>query len=143
MLATILLAFWLARFPFREIPLIRDEGEYAYIGQRILQGDVPYRDVYNQKTPFAFYAMAAGQSLLGPTVSELRLFGSAYGLLSTSAVYVAARVALGPLGAAVAALTFAAPGLRSGRHPASGEHRVLHAAVARARGPRLDEGGGS
>ncbi len=108
MLATILLAFWLARWPFREIPLIRDEGEYAYIGQRILLGDVPYRDVYNQKTPFAFYAMAAGQSLLGPGVSELRLFGSAYGLLSTSAVYVAARMALGPLGAAVAALAFAA-----------------------------------
>ena len=108
MLAAILVAFWCARWPFRDIVLVRDEGEYAYIGQRILEGDVPYRDVYNQKTPLAFYAMAAGQALFGPSVSELRAFGSAYGLLSTGAVYAVARSALGPLGAAVAALSFGA-----------------------------------
>jgi 4-amino-4-deoxy-L-arabinose transferase-like glycosyltransferase len=107
-LAAILSAFWLVRWPFREVVLIRDEGEYAYIGQRILHGEVPYRDVYDQKTPLVFYSMAAGQRLLGPSVSELRLFGSAWGLLSTGAVYALARVALGPLGAAAAALSFGA-----------------------------------
>jgi hypothetical protein len=107
-LAAILSAFWLVRWPFRDTVLIRDEGEYAYIGQRILLGDVPYRDVYNQKTPFAFYAMAAGQALVGPSVAELRAFGSAYGLLSTSAVWALARAAFGPLGAAAAAASFAA-----------------------------------
>lgn len=107
-LAAILLAVWSARWPFRDVVLVRDEGEYAYIGQRILHGEVPYRDVYNQKTPVAFYTVAAGQALLGPSVSELRLFGSAYGLLSTGAVYAVARSALGPLGAALAALSFGA-----------------------------------
>lgn len=107
-LAAILAAFWLVRWPFRETFLIRDEGEYAYIGQRILAGEIPYRDVYNQKTPFAFYAMAAGQRLVGTSVAELRLFGSAYGLVSTGAVYALARAALGPFGAAAAALSFGA-----------------------------------
>ena len=82
-----------------------------------------------------------GSPCSATTVSELRLFGSAYGLLSTSAVYVAARVALGPLGCRSRSARLRHAGLRSGRLPASGEHRVLHAAVARARGPRLDEGG--
>jgi len=108
LLASILLVTWLARWPFRDAVLIRDEGEYAYIGQRILEGEVPYRDIYNQKTPFVFYALAAEQALLGPDVARLRLFGSAYGLLTTSAVYVVARSAFGPLGAASAALSFSA-----------------------------------
>jgi hypothetical protein len=126
-LAAILLAFWSARWPFRDVVLVRDEGEYAYIGQRILHGDVPYRDVYNQKTPLAFYTMAAGQALLGPSVSELRLFGSAYGLLSISAVYAVARSALGPLGAAVAALSFAAMAFDQAGilHQASTEYFML------------------
>jgi len=108
LLAAILLVFWWTRWPFRDAVLIRDEGEYAYIGQRILAGEVPYRDVYNQKTPFVFYAFAAAQAFLGPDVSSLRLFGSAYGLLSTSAVYLVARTAFGPVGAASAALAFTA-----------------------------------
>jgi hypothetical protein len=41
------------------IPLERDEGEYAYIADRWLAGDVPYRDAFNQKTPGVFLAYAA------------------------------------------------------------------------------------
>jgi len=39
----------------RHILLIRDEGEYAYTGQQILRGAIPYLDYFNQKTPFTFY----------------------------------------------------------------------------------------
>src|SRR5206468_919159 len=41
------------------IPLERDEGEYAYIAERWLAGDVPYRDAFDQKTPGVFVAYAA------------------------------------------------------------------------------------
>jgi len=107
-LCAILAAFWLARWPYRDMFLIRDEGEYAYIGQRILAGDIPYRDVYNQKTPFAFYAFAAAQATLGPALSDLHRFCTGYGLLTIGAVYALARSAAGPLGAAVAAASLAA-----------------------------------
>src|SRR4030095_5884077 len=48
------------RAPVASLPLERDEGEYAYIAQRWMAGDVPYRDVFDQKPPgiFAFYAAA-------------------------------------------------------------------------------------
>ena len=33
------------------IPLERDEGEYAYAGQLMLQGNPPYKLAYNMKFP--------------------------------------------------------------------------------------------
>lgn len=47
------------RYSIVSMPLERDEGEYAYIAARWLAGDVPYRDVFNQKTPGVFAAYAA------------------------------------------------------------------------------------
>lgn len=48
------------RAPVSGLPFERDEGEYAYTAQRWIAGDVPYRDVFDQKPPgiFAFYAAA-------------------------------------------------------------------------------------
>jgi len=48
------------RAPVADLPFERDEGEYAYVAQRWLAGDVPYRDAFDQKPPaiFAFYAAA-------------------------------------------------------------------------------------
>jgi hypothetical protein len=46
------------RVRLAETPLERDEGEYAYGGQLILQGVPPYKQFYSMKLPgiFAFYA---------------------------------------------------------------------------------------
>lgn len=41
-----------------DVPLERDEGEYAYAGQLILQGTVPYKTVYNMKLPGVYAAYA-------------------------------------------------------------------------------------
>ena len=49
----------LLRVGIASIPLERDEGEYAYIAQRWLAGDVPYQDSFNQKPPGPFLAYAA------------------------------------------------------------------------------------
>ncbi|MBW1972444.1 MAG: glycosyltransferase family 39 protein [Deltaproteobacteria bacterium] len=43
------------RIPSISIPLERDEGEYAYIAWAITQGDVPYKDIFDQKPPIIFY----------------------------------------------------------------------------------------
>jgi 4-amino-4-deoxy-L-arabinose transferase-like glycosyltransferase len=94
------------RWPFRDVSLIRDEGEYAYAGQQILQGAVPYRDIYNQKTPFAFYWMALVQWLAGPELPALRVATTLYGLITTVAMYLLARRLFGSPAGLVAALAF-------------------------------------
>lgn len=43
-----LLATIALRWPLLEVPLERDEGEYAYIAWRISEGDVPYLDAFDQ-----------------------------------------------------------------------------------------------
>ncbi len=61
----------------------RDSGVFLYIGQRILHGDLPYRNVWDHKPPVIFYINALGllisrNSLWGVWLLELiSLFGAA------------------------------------------------------------------
>jgi hypothetical protein len=105
-LAAILGAALAARWPFRHVVLIRDEGEYAYLGQQILRGVIPYQDAYNQKTPFVFYLMAAIQAAAGPGLPALRLATVGYGWITTVFLYLLTRRLLGPGAAFGAALAF-------------------------------------
>src|SRR4030065_183481 len=50
-----------------DVPLERDEGEYAYIGQLILQGEPPYRLAYSMKFPGTHVAYALIMSIFGET----------------------------------------------------------------------------
>ena len=61
----------LLRLPIAAIPLERDEGEYAYIAQRWMHGDVPYRDAFNQKLPGAFIIYAFIERVIGTTPSAI------------------------------------------------------------------------
>lgn len=45
-------------FPGTLMPLARDQGHFAYTGQIILDGGVPYRDVFDQKGPATHYTFA-------------------------------------------------------------------------------------
>ncbi len=38
----------------------RDSGAFLYIGQRILKGDIPYRDIWDHKPPCIFFINALG-----------------------------------------------------------------------------------
>ena len=58
-LALVLLLAGGIRFRLLETPLERDEGEYAYAGQLILQGIPPYELAYNMKLPGTYAAYAA------------------------------------------------------------------------------------
>jgi 4-amino-4-deoxy-L-arabinose transferase-like glycosyltransferase len=55
------------------IPLERDEGEYAYAGQLILQGIPPYQLVYNMKFPGTYAAYAVIMSIFGQTTTGIHL----------------------------------------------------------------------
>jgi hypothetical protein len=72
------------RIRLLRIPLERDEGEYAYAGQLILQGIPPYKLAYNMKFPGTYAAYAVVMSLFGQTISGIHV-----GLLVVNAATVA------------------------------------------------------
>ena len=55
------------------IPLERDEGEYAYAGQLLLQGIPPYQLAFNMKFPGTYAAYAAIMALFGQTIAGIHL----------------------------------------------------------------------
>ncbi len=72
------------------IPLERDEGEYAYAGQLMLQGIAPYKLAYNMKFPGTYAAYAVIMSIFGQTITGIHL-----GLLFANAATVALVFLLG------------------------------------------------
>ncbi|PYI89405.1 MAG: hypothetical protein DMF03_07695 [Verrucomicrobia bacterium] len=72
------------------IPLERDEGEYAYAGQLMLQGIPPYKLAYNMKFPGTYAAYAVIMSIFGQTITGIHL-----GLLLVNAATIALIFFLG------------------------------------------------
>jgi hypothetical protein len=72
------------------IPLERDEGEYAYAGQLMLQGIPPYKLAYNMKFPGTYAAYAVIMSIFGQTILGIHL-----GLLLVNAATIALIFLLG------------------------------------------------
>jgi 4-amino-4-deoxy-L-arabinose transferase-like glycosyltransferase len=72
------------------IPLERDEGEYGYAGQLMLQGIPPYKLAYNMKFPGTYAAYAVIMSIFGQTIVGIHL-----GLLLVNAVTIALIFFLG------------------------------------------------
>jgi hypothetical protein len=59
------------RFRFLDVPLERDEGEFAYMGRLILEGNPPYTLASNMKFPGGYYLFALAMRLFGQTVSGI------------------------------------------------------------------------
>jgi len=55
------------------IPLERDEGEFAYMGQLVLQGTPPYLIAYNMKLPGIYAAYALMMFVFGQSVEGIHL----------------------------------------------------------------------
>ncbi len=90
-----------------DAPLERDEGEYAYAGQLILQGVAPYAQVYNMKMPGIYAAYALILAVFGQTHTGIHL-----GLLIINAatillLFLLAKRLFGPLAGVAAAAAFA------------------------------------
>jgi hypothetical protein len=65
--------FGLIRYRLRQMPLERDEGEYAYAGQLLLQGIPPYKLAYNMKLPGIYAAYAGVFAVFGETAAGIHL----------------------------------------------------------------------
>lgn len=63
----------IVRLRLLDLPLERDEGEYAYTGQLLLQGIPPYTLVYNMKFPGTYAAYGLIEALLGQSTEAIRI----------------------------------------------------------------------
>lgn len=91
----------------------RDQGVFALVGRGLLEGKVPYRDLWDFKPPGIFFVYAAAQGLFGtanmmaPRLLEvLALFASVICLRNIADVFFENRT-IGLVGGAVAALIHA------------------------------------
>ncbi len=70
----IVILFLFIRIGFREIPIERDEGSYAYMGQLLLKGDIPYQDFYEMKPPALYYSYAVLSAVSGGDIAMMHVW---------------------------------------------------------------------
>ena len=95
------------RFRLREMPLERDEGEYAYAGQLILRGIPPYQLAYNMKLPGTYAAYAAIMAVAGETASGIHLGVMVVNAACIFLVFLITRELFDSVAAVVAGTAFA------------------------------------
>lgn len=106
-LGAVLIATAIIRIRLLMIPLERDEGEFAYMGQLMLQGIPPYKLAYNMKLPGTYAAYALIMSLFGQTIAGIHVGLLLVNLTSTVMVFLLARRLLSQSAAVMAAASFA------------------------------------
>jgi hypothetical protein len=107
LLLLIVLLFALIRYRLRNTPLERDEGEYAYAGQLLLQGIPPYQFAYTMKLPGIAAAYAITLAAFGQTGAGVHLGLLVVNAVTIVLVFFLGRRLFGWLAAVVAAATYA------------------------------------
>lgn len=84
----------LIALPVVTYPFGRDQGEFATIGRGLLDGKIPYVDLWNPKPPAVFYVYALAMTLFGRTIAAIRLIDLIIFPLIAAALYaIGLRVA--------------------------------------------------
>ncbi len=102
----ILFGFIVAKWPFLEQSLDRDEGTYLYLGQTILDGATPYTDSYEMKPPGVYYNYAWVRMIVGSSDYSVRLLSLLVSTLNILFLFLVARKWGWQWGALWTALTF-------------------------------------
>src|SRR5947207_2830286 len=89
------------------IPLERDEGEYAYAGQLMLQGIPPYRLAYNMKFPGVYAAYALIMWIFGESSTGIHLGLLIVNIASIVIIFLIARRLTGLIAGIAAAASYA------------------------------------
>jgi hypothetical protein len=103
----IILLFAGIRFRLRDFPLERDEGEYAYMGQLLLQGIPPYQLAYNMKLPGTYASYAAILAVFGQTPAGIHIGLLLINAATTFLVFWLAKRLFGDLAGVVACACYA------------------------------------
>jgi Dolichyl-phosphate-mannose-protein mannosyltransferase len=108
-LLAVLVVVAVIRLRLLDFPLERDEGEFAYAGQMLLQGASPYDEAYTTglKLPGTTAAYALIMALFGQTAAGIHLGLLLVNLASAVLVFIIARRIYGNTAGAIAAGTFA------------------------------------
>ncbi len=105
--ALVILFMVVVRVRLRETPLERDEGEYAYAGQLMLQGIPPYKLAYNMKLPGTYAAYALLMALFGQTIAGIHLGLTVVNAACIVLIFLVGRRMLDEVAGVVAAVTYA------------------------------------
>ena len=89
------------------LPLERDEGEYAYVGQLLLAGVAPYQSAYVVKLPGPAAVYALSMALFGQTPAGIRLGLLLASLAGVALVFFLSRTWFNDGVALIAAVTYA------------------------------------
>ena len=93
------------RLRLLDVPLDRDEGEYAYFGQLLLGGVPPYALAYNLKLPGIYGVYALVLAVFGQTPAAIRIGLIVVTSATTAVTYLlGARLAGPAVGVATAAI---------------------------------------
>ncbi len=111
LLGLVLLFTALIRIRLLDIPLERDEGEYAYMGQLILQGIPPYQMAYNMKLPGAYVLFAIIEAVFGQTTRGVHLGLLCANLTAITLLFFIGKKMISSLAGFVAAASYAAMSL--------------------------------
>ncbi|MGD0520247.1 MAG: tetratricopeptide repeat protein [Terracidiphilus sp.] len=108
MLVAIVIALAAAvRIRLLGIPLERDEGEYAYAGQLMLQGIPPYKLVFSMKFPGIYAAYAAIMAVFGQTIIGIHLGFMLVNACTIVLVYLLGKRLLTPAAGVAACAAYA------------------------------------
>ena len=106
-LAAVIVFFGAIRWRLLDMPLERDEGEYAYVGQLILQGIPPYQLAYNMKLPGTYATYAAILAVFGQTSRGIHLGLLLVNAVSVVLLYVVAARLFGKAAGTIAGASYA------------------------------------
>jgi hypothetical protein len=90
-----------------DVPLERDEGEYAYAGQLMLQGVPPYQLAYNMKFPGTYAAYALLMGVFGETTTGIHLGLLVVNLASVGLLFLLGRRLMNAAAGCTAAASYA------------------------------------
>ena len=102
-----------------------DESTFIIMASDILQGHLPYLNLYDNKTPGIFFILALVMWLFGETLLVVRLFGDIAVLIAAGATYLICRRSANPVESALAVLAMIAVTATAAFQPTLTEHVVI------------------
>jgi len=131
-LAMAVLLVVVVRLRLLSIPLERDEGEFAYAGQLMLEGIPPYKLAFNIKLPGTYAAYAVMMGLFGETTAGIHFGFLLVNLATLALLFLIARRLLDAEQAAIACVCYALFSLSPGVLGLQGHatHLVMLTALA-------------
>src|SRR5438552_12969950 len=95
------------RLPLLDVPLDRDEGEYAYVARLLLDGIPPFADAHNMKMPGIYAVYSVLLTVFGSTHTAIHLGLLFANALSIALVFLLGRRLMDATAGVAAAATYA------------------------------------